>query len=363
MALEHIETKNVSSVSSVDFTNVFGSSDGADTYIIFIDNHINETDGQDVRVRVSSDGGSNWDSGSTDYEWSHHKTEEDAGTDARGGTSSRIERFIQAVGNDASSNDTAAAIVTIYDPTDANRATEIQNIFTMHRNGSSSEYQCGMTSGTRLAQSAIDSIQFFTGNNISSGIYSVYRVIPNGTESMSHIETIDASSQSTVDFTSVFGSSDGFDRYIVYADNVIPENNEVGPQLQVSSDGGSNWDSGSSDYARSGFSVQEDGATNSSGASTDSKIQLDRSNASFGNAPTNNDINVFRLFISEPTNSNRATVIHSNVSSYADSLTNSYRSHYTGGIRLTQSAVDSIRIQMNSGNISSGSFSLYGIGQ
>ena len=176
-----------------------------------------------------------------------------------------------------------------------------------------------------------------------------------------HIETQVASGDSTIDFTNVFTSD--YDRYVLFADNVVSDSGD-GPSLlsgQFSSDGGSTWDSGSSDYAYAGFRVNENGTT-----STRSSAGLDKIRplmAHFNDSPSANDTAGGSIVISGPADSNRATAVRSNGVGYRSDNTYEFVSGIYGGIRLTQSAIDSIRLLNGTGGNLNGIFSVYGVDQ
>jgi hypothetical protein len=265
--------------------------------------------------------------------------------------------------NDPSNNSTAGGMSFISDPSDSNRATVMRNVTGQYRNDGSNPYRALISGGQRLAQSSIDSIRFYTGSgNISSGIFSVYAVTESGGGAKNHIQTIDANDQSSVDFTNIFASDDGYARYQIYGDNIIPSSDGVELQVRMSSDGGSSWDSGSSDYAWSLFYNSQRNNSAGVGSSGDSKI--DRFVLSnMRSDVSSSDTAMFKALISNPTNSSRSTVIRNNSSIRRAGTNDDFLMGYSGGIRLAQSAVDSIQFFVNSGNISSGTFSVYGVGQ
>lgn len=82
-----------------------------------------------------------------------------------------------------------------------------------------------------------------------------------------------------------------------------------------------------------------------------------------GNDSDNNDTATWQLTVSDPTDSNRTTLLRASGSFYHDAKgDDAFVSVYSGGIRLAQSAIDSIQFFMSDGGIASGTFSVYGIG-
>ena len=359
MGLEHVETIVANNQSTVDFTEVFDKS--ADRYRVFVDNILSSDSGTtELECRLSSDGGSTWDSGSSDYAWSRQYVD-DSGSTVSSGSSGDDYIQIAFLSNDALQNDTALNSITVHDPINSNRATILRNKGSAYRSNVP-HFHATLTGGQRLTQSAVDSIQFSASSgHIDSGIFSVYKVTESSGGAKQHIETIEANSQSSVDFTNVFDADDGYDRYAIQADNVIPSEDASQLQSRFSSDSGSTFDSGSSDYAHSIFTADERGETFSSGSSSDNAI--DNIIASIGNDESENDTSTANILISEPTNANRSTVLRSSSSRYGNSFSGPFGSSYSGGVRLTQSAIDSIQFFMDSGDIASGTFSVYGIGE
>ena len=365
MGLEHIETKEVVNENYISFTEVFDNS--ADRYVLYVDNMIPDGFGR-LHGRVSTDGANadpngrgGWDTTDGNYVSSYHYVSDDGLTVADSiGESDRIRRFIDSLSDDVASNHTAMCKITIHDPYNPNRATVMRTKASFYTGSFETQFQ----GAQHLVQDSVDSIQLALGGGSTmtkSATCSLYKVTQTTGGAKQHIETIEANSQSSVDFTNVFDADDGYDRYEIYADNVIPSEDASQLQSRFSSDSGSTFDSGSSDYAHSIFTVDERGETLSSGSSSDNAI--DNIIASIGNDESENDTSTANILISEPTNANRSTVLRSSSSRYGNSFSGPFGSSYSGGIRLTQSAIDSIQFFMSSGDIASGTFSVYGIGE
>lgn len=351
MGLEHIETQEVTgATSSVDFTNVFDRS--ADRYILYCDNLVITGSDFDQPYLQYGVNGSFETSG---YNYSNHRVRP-GGSGSQGASSeSNIELAYQQIGNDPSSNETCICKIEISNPENSSRATVSRYIYANYVNDN---FSAEFGGGHRSSNESVDSIRIGLDNDsISSGIFSLYAVTEYSGSSKDHIHTIEANSQSTVDFDNVFGSSDGYDRYEIKVDGVLPSQ-DADLQMRVSSDGGSTFDSGSSDYAYSEFLVDQTGGTVSGGNGSFSSIPL-----SFVTS-TNSSIDTASMtsIISNPTNSNRATVVRTDGVKHTSTSSKPLVRDYRGGIRLAQTAVDSIRFLMSSGNISEGQLSVYGIG-
>ena len=179
-----------------------------------------------------------------------------------------------------------------------------------------------------------------------------------GVGSFTHIETQEANDDSSIDFTETF--TEEYDRYVVYLDNVILESaDSEWIAVRMSSDGGSTWDSGGSDYAWAKARVRSDGSADSGGSGGDDSIRLNWHNP--GNEPQNNDTLGMSILVSDPIDGNRATVLRESSSLRRDQSNPEYATEFGGGIRLEAKTVDSIQFGTSSGNISSGIFSVYGV--
>ena len=176
---------------------------------------------------------------------------------------------------------------------------------------------------------------------------------------LTHIETQEANDDETIDFTEVF--TDDYDRYVAFIDNFLPRDDRDNPFIRLSSDGGSTWDSGTSDYGHSHFRVREDGSTASFGDGADDRLQI--TNQAVQTDPNENDTGGYSITISDPTNSSRSTVVRASSAEHRHDAT-AFASQIGGGIRLSQSSVDSIQflvLDSEGGAISSGIFSVYGV--
>jgi hypothetical protein len=171
------------------------------------------------------------------------------------------------------------------------------------------------------------------------------------------IETITASSQSTVDFTT--GIDNTYKWYKLVCIGVRPSNDTVGLYLRTSSDGGLSWDSGSSDYDWT-FTRNDRGAVGGEGFDTDSKIQIihDSGNEEASNV-SGHSVNTV-IYIFNPSDSSLDTQI-SHDGNYYKSAADFATKVSGGGSRQTASAVDGVRFLFDSGNISTGIFKLYGV--
>jgi len=173
------------------------------------------------------------------------------------------------------------------------------------------------------------------------------------TSGLTLIETIVASNQATVDFT---GLSSVFTNYFIIGSNIVPVNNDVefNTQLSVSST------FQTSGYTYGGYSQGGGSTIQSEGSDLANEIGMairtiagDSVNNGTGEAVD------FNLYLINPSNASFKTNVFGQCS-WQDNDTRAFARNYSG-ILDSASAVDGIRFLFESGNISSGTFNLYGI--
>jgi hypothetical protein len=172
------------------------------------------------------------------------------------------------------------------------------------------------------------------------------------------IETLTASSDATLDFTSGIDST--YDEYVFKFINIHPETNNQDIQFNASIDGGSNYNV---TKTSSTWQAQHDEADTETALQYNADRDLvestgaQRFSLQIGNA--NDECVVGTLHIFSPSDTTfvkhySAIVNGYNGSDYSQQL-------FTGGYMNTTSAVDAIQFSFQSGDIDAGSISLYGI--
>jgi len=196
------------------------------------------------------------------------------------------------------------------------------------------------TNGTTTALT-IDTSQNVTiaGNLTVTGTF-------NQTGAFTFLSTVDISNAATVDFT----LPSGYDAYYFVLGNVIPDTDGVALRLRTSTDGGSTFDSGASDYA----GLVASAATPS--ASLFDHIRVSPA-TSMGNAAgeegTSGSVLVYFPHLAKYTQIILYTAGFNSSTAFAMVC--------GGGARVSSADVDAIRFYMGTGNISSGSITLYGM--
>jgi len=172
------------------------------------------------------------------------------------------------------------------------------------------------------------------------------------------IETLTASSDATLDFTSGIDST--YDEYVFKFINIHPETNNQDIQFNASIDGGSNYNV---TKTSSTWQAQHDEGDTETALQYNADRDLvestgaQRFSLQIGNA--NDECVVGTLHIFSPSDTTfvkhySAIVNGYNGSDYSQQL-------FTGGYMNTTSAVDAIQFSFQSGDIDAGSISLYGI--
>jgi len=172
------------------------------------------------------------------------------------------------------------------------------------------------------------------------------------------IATDDLSNDTVSNFTA-FSSGD-FDAYYFLLQNVVPANDGISLQLRTSTDGGANYDSGASDYA---WAFSRNDASGGSGGvtqsglydSSDTRIRL--ANLVGGAAGESGVSGI--VYIYGPHLAAETFVTYQLM--YKDNGAGSYASISGGGVRLSAADVNAVQFLFSTGNLESGTISMYGI--
>lgn len=163
------------------------------------------------------------------------------------------------------------------------------------------------------------------------------------------ISTATASTTATIDFT----LSSSYKSFEIRCISVVPSTDNVGMWIRISTDGGSTFLSGASDYAYQ-RSILSGTTYTGTLTATDSKIAVVDSGIGTGTGRyCNTTISVFEPSISS---------MYKNIAAkqYIYRSDGAYNIREINGVYLSNTAVNAIRILMSSGNIASGTFELWG---
>lgn len=191
----------------------------------------------------------------------------------------------------------------------------------------------GLT-GTTLRAEAIDGTKLFDATRGAGMVL---------------LETKTASASATIDFT---GIDSTFDEYVVEVLNAIPSTDTAALIIRTSTDGGSSYDAGASDYNRTTTYV---GASTLTVAKAAASAVILTGNV--GGAANEYGVSG-AVHVVRPSESTYCNVW--GVGQYTDDSGDSVPFHSVG-YRAAAANVDAIRFLFGSGNITSGIFKLYGI--
>jgi hypothetical protein len=174
----------------------------------------------------------------------------------------------------------------------------------------------------------------------------------SGGGALTLLATATAATDSFVAFTSNIDST--YDEYIIAVLSAVPTIDRRSLGMQTSSDGGSTWDTGSSDYEEVVRSVD---SGSSVGTLNNANIDAMKVAPLVGNATNETGaqawIHIIRPSASEHT--------HIHFSGSATDDTGAIKAFYGAGRRKAASAVNAVRFLFSAGDISSGEFKLYGV--
>jgi hypothetical protein len=159
-----------------------------------------------------------------------------------------------------------------------------------------------------------------------------------------------ASNDSTIDFT---GLNSTYAAYKLIIDAATPSTDGVAAWIRTSTDGGATYDNGASDYAWGYYFLQLGVGTGNANDGGDSQIRIA---GQIGNGATE-DLSM-EILIFNPSGSKFSKV------SFSGNGTDSGGTHTDlqgSGLRLSADAIDAFRFLFSSGNVASGSFTLYGL--
>jgi len=172
---------------------------------------------------------------------------------------------------------------------------------------------------------------------------------------LNFISNTDISAAATYNFTAFTAGS--FEHYIFYLQNLIPVTDDVHLWVRTSTDGGSSYDAGGSDYNWGGFggnaSFVEDAADGQFAATGNGTSAA----STIGSTSTESGVSgTLQLFGPHTTS---FTHIQSNLTFHNASAALTHADF--GGARVSAADVDGFQILFESGNIESGTITAYGL--
>ena len=181
--------------------------------------------------------------------------------------------------------------------------------------------------------------------------------------SLVKIASTTASSSSSISFTS--GITSTYKEYIFFFNNIHPATDNVSFEFNLSTDSGSNYNvTKTTTFFRAYHNESDTGTSLSYNASADlaqstSYQPLISNTASEGIGNDNDQNGVGYLHIFNPSST---TIVKHIISTMQYNQKDDYSINtYIAGYGNTTSAVDAVRFQMSSGNIDSGTITMYGV--
>lgn len=164
-----------------------------------------------------------------------------------------------------------------------------------------------------------------------------------------------ASASATIDFSNLLDGT--YLNYVLVISGMVPATNNTTPYLRVGTGAGPSWKSGASDYQWA-QGVCEATGSGYNGTGTNAAAQIAMSYAGITGATTHSFNAV--LYIYNATNTSTWKHINGN-GSYIRNSSTLLTSFHIAGTYVSTTAITSLRLLMSSGNISTGTFKLYGI--
>lgn len=176
-----------------------------------------------------------------------------------------------------------------------------------------------------------------------------------GSAGLTLLATATASSDSSVDFTSGIDST--YDEYIIICNNVVPAS-PAGFYFRTSTNGGSSFDSGASDYTYAAEAITADASVGNNPGGSNGAAQIHLGGNTAAGAGANDSINLV-VHLKSPLGTRYTQIYWSGT--FTDSSAGDLTFVNGGGMRKSAADVDAIRFLMSTGNIASGEFKLYGV--
>lgn len=170
------------------------------------------------------------------------------------------------------------------------------------------------------------------------------------------LATATASASATIDFDTGIDWT-VYDKYVLSWTDVRPATTDSYMLIRVSTDGGSTYDAGASDYLYGEYVIQADTNGTQSSIST-SAILMGHSTLNDGISNSNSNCGG-EIVIMKPDTTDVRPCLWYKIW-YRNSNGYSLAGHGCG-TRIANQNTDGIRVLMDSGNIASGTFKLYGI--
>lgn len=163
-----LATATASDDATVDFTLTGWTNSDFAAYLVTLSHVTPATDGVDFYMRTSTDGGSNYDGGASDYLWStlHY------GTSGTFSSTAGLTALYLSQNAGSDTNEDICGIVRVHNPSVAKVGSVTWHLRERASDGFDYQFLGG---GFRNSAADIDAIRFlFSSGNIESGIFKLY---------------------------------------------------------------------------------------------------------------------------------------------------------------------------------------------
>jgi hypothetical protein len=167
-----LETKTADNSATVDFTS--GIDATYRSYAVVISYMRPQTNSTHLYMRTSSDGGSSFDSGSSNYRYRTHATSDNGGGHA---LASSGATFMAVSGSEIGnlSSDGYCGEVRLFDPSQTTSYKQVTSLFHYTQLQNPSRTTIGHGGGMRQSTAAVNAIRFFmSSGDIVSGVFELY---------------------------------------------------------------------------------------------------------------------------------------------------------------------------------------------
>lgn len=162
--IEVVTTATPAGVAAAELT---GISTAFNAYEVKIASLVPASDGADLHLQVTEDGGATWESGASAYSWTTNRMEVASSSSTNGSTGdSKVRLTDGAVGG--AGGEHVAGVVNVHSPTDGSLVTHVDwRVVALDQNG---DLNTQWGAGTYLTASAVDGVRLlFSAGNVSSG--------------------------------------------------------------------------------------------------------------------------------------------------------------------------------------------------
>ena len=172
--LVFISGVTLSNVASVSFTGIDSTYE---TYVFMLNNVVPASDGVQLLMRTSTDGGSSFDSTSGDYDQRSASINNSGTFESTGSTSADAMGLNQGGSNlGSASGESVSSVVYLFQPSNSSLFTTMSYTGIAIYNDGSARTQFG--SGGRMATEDVDAVQFLmSSGNLESGEINMYGVV------------------------------------------------------------------------------------------------------------------------------------------------------------------------------------------